>query len=350
MTVLVRVGFVPLVDAALLVVARNLGFAEHEGVDLVLQREASWASIRDKLSAGLIDAAHLLAPAAVAAGIGAGPPVEPVIAPVALSLNGNAITLSRAVHDAVVARLDGAAPTPAATAAALKRLVAEREGAGAPPLTFAHVFPFSTHHYQLRAWMTQGGIDPDTDVQLVVTPPPLMVSGMETGALDGFCVGAPWNSLAVIAGLGSIVHLGTEIVPDAPEKVLALSARRDRDDPATTDALVRAIVRASAWAGDPANREQLAVMLAAPEILDVEPSLVGHILAGSLMLSQGGEVRNDAAYVRLDQGVVSPDPAHAEWIVGRMADAGQVLDTAEARSRARSVYRPDRFADAMRRQ
>jgi two-component system, oxyanion-binding sensor len=116
-------------------------------------------------------------------------------------------------------------------------------------LTFGHVFPFSSHHYQLRLWLRAGHLDPDEDVRLVVVPPPFMVWTLRKGQLDGFCVGEPWNSLAVAAGAGTILHQGPDIVRDCPEKVLAFRAEWARSHGDDVRALAAAVGDASRWGG-----------------------------------------------------------------------------------------------------
>ena len=155
----IRIGFIPLADATALIVAVDKGFTAEEGLDVELVREVSWSNVRDKLNIGLFDAAHLLAPVAIASSLGLGHIKVPIAAPFNLGLNGNAITVSPALHAAIMGEIEGDRFDPMATAAALARVVANRKKAGAEPLTFGMTFPFSTHNYQLRFWMAAGGVD-----------------------------------------------------------------------------------------------------------------------------------------------------------------------------------------------
>ena len=168
MNVPLRIGFIPLVDAAALIVAVDKGFTRDEGLDVTLVREVSWSNVRDKLNIGLFDAAHLLAPVAIASSLGLGHIKVPIAAPFNLGLNGNAITVSPALHAAIMGELAGDRFDPMATATALARVVAGRKKNGADPLTFGMTFPFSTHNYQLRFWMAAAGVDPDEVLQLGV--------------------------------------------------------------------------------------------------------------------------------------------------------------------------------------
>ena len=239
MTTPLRIGFIPLVDAAALIVAVDKGFAAAEGLDITLVREVSWSNVRDKLNIGLFDAAHLLAPVAIASSLGLGHVKVPIVAPFNLGINGNAITVSPALHAALMEEIDGDRFDPMATALALSRVVAKRRKSGAEPLTFGMTFPFSTHNYQLRFWMAAGGVDPDEDVHLVVLPPPYMVDSLANGQVDAFCVGAPWNSVAVDLGIGHILHFVADILVSAVEKVLAVRQNWSEKNPEIVAALVR---------------------------------------------------------------------------------------------------------------
>ena len=205
MTTPLQIGFIPLIDAAALIVAVEKGFTRAEGLDVQLVRGGVVVEdVRDKLNIGLVDAAHILAPGPVASSLGLGHIKVPIVVPLTLNLNGNAITVSAALHAAITAEIDGDPLDPMATARALSRVVATRRRSGGEPLNFGMTFPFSTHNYQLRFWMAAGGVDPDEDVRLVVLPPPFMVDSIAGGQIDGFCVGAPWNSIAVDRGVGRI--------------------------------------------------------------------------------------------------------------------------------------------------
>ena len=173
----------------------------------------------------MFDAAHLIAPVAIASSLGLGHIKVPIIAPFALGVNGNAITVSPALNTAIAEAAEGDILDPMVSAQALARVVAQRKARGEEPLTFGMTFPFSTHNYQLRFWMAAGGVDPDEDVRLVVLPPPYMVESLQNRQVDGFCVGAPWNSVAVDLGIGHILHFDSEILARATEKYLGLRQR-----------------------------------------------------------------------------------------------------------------------------
>ncbi|MEZ5820350.1 MAG: CmpA/NrtA family ABC transporter substrate-binding protein [Bradyrhizobium sp.] len=348
MTAPLRIGFIPLVDAAALIVAVDKGFAEAEGLDVTLVREVSWSNVRDKLNIGLFDAAHLLAPVAIASSLGLGHIRVPITAPFNLGINGNAITVSPALHVAIMEEIDGDPYDPMATATALARVVARRKKTGAEPLTFGMTFPFSTHNYQLRFWMAAGGVDPDEDVRLVVLPPPYMVESLAGGQVDAFCVGAPWNSVAVDLGVGHILHFVSDILVRAAEKVLAVRQSWCERNPDVLAALIRSAARAADFIEQPENRAEAAHIISQPERLDVDAEVVRRTLDGWLKISPDGTMRQSDRYLlvgREDAG--RPEPAQAAWLYAQMVRWGQTAFSPEALKTAMNVFRPDLYEAAL---
>jgi len=340
----VRAGFMPLTDAAVLIAAADKGFAEQEGIALELVREVSWANVRDRLLLGDFHAAHLLAPIAIAANLGLGYPPVPITVPAALGLNGSSIIVSNELFLALAQRVDGNLADPAVSGTALAAIVADRKRHGADPLTFAMVFPFSTHNYLLRFWMAAAGIDPDEDVRLVVVPPSYMVESLSRGHVAGFCVGAPWPSVGVAAGLGHILHFGSEIVATSPDKVLAVRTDWFEANADAGERLLRAIVRAAFWCAAPANRAELAAILAQPDRLGISAEIIRYALDGRLVVNSNGETRSDSHYLWLDLSpAIRPHPEHAAWLYAQMVRWRQAPLSAAAALAAGGAYRPDLF-------
>ncbi|CAN5522791.1 CmpA/NrtA family ABC transporter substrate-binding protein [soil metagenome] len=343
-----QIGFIPLIDAAASIVAVDKGFTAAEGLDVTLVREVSWSNVRDKLNIGLFDAAHLLAPVAIASSLGLGHVKVPIVAPFNLGVNGNAITVSRSLHSAIMAEIDGDPYDPMATALALSRVVAARGKSGAEPLTFGMTFPFSTHNYQLRFWMAAGGVDPDEDVRLVVLPPPYMVESLSNGHIDGFCVGAPWNSIAVDLGVGHILHFVSDILVRAAEKVLAVRQDWSERNPDVVAALTRAHVHAADFIENPGNRAETATLLAKPERIGVSAEVIQRTLDGRLKISPGGTVRQSDNYLLVGrEGAGRPDPAQAAWLYAQMVRWGQAALSSDALKTACAVFRPDLYDAAL---
>jgi two-component system, oxyanion-binding sensor len=337
-----RIGFMPLVDCAPLVVARDLGFAMAEGLALDLVRETSWANIRDRIVLGHFDAAHMLAPMAVAARLGLGHIQAPVIAPYVLNQGGNSIAVTPALF-AEGGGDWGAFGDAGASGRVLADVVVRRARAGREQLTFASVYPFSGHDYQLRHWMAAAGIDPDRDLRLVVVPPPYMVEAMASGSVDGICVGAPWIGRAVDAGVGRLLLPCAALWPAVPEKVLGLHesfAERHADALA---ALLRALDAAGAWAEEPANCGRLAALLARSETIGVDETIVARALSGDLLIETGHDAAHVEGFLRFHgtggNGPVNrPRMTDGAWFAAQMIRWGQVRDPSVAFAAARATF------------
>lgn len=328
----VRAGFIPLVDCAPLAVAREKGFAAAQGVDLQLFKEASWANIRDRVNVGQFDVAHMLAGMPIAANLGVGHVKVPIIAPMALGAGGNAITVGQPLYDEL-ARGDLDLHDPLQVGEALRAAVKRRGTQGQEPLTFAMVFPFSNHNYQLRYWMAAAGINPDVDVRLAVIPPPYMVQSLKAGQIDGFCVGEPWNSLAAEQGVGNILLTGAQVWPAGPEKVLGVRASWADANPGTLAALLRALHQAAHWADEPVNRAELATILAGEEYLDIPLAPIEQALQGDLRF--GASEHPSVAC------------EHALWLYTQMVRWGQIAFSHDGARVACDTYRPDLLAAAL---
>ena len=329
-----QLGYVPLTDAAAMIAMVEGGFAAREGMRVDLVAEPSWATLRDKLALGLLDGAHLLAPLALASHLGLSGPPARLIAPAALARNGNAVTVSLALWQAMAPASD-ALPD---VARALARLAEPRFAAGRP-LCLATVHPFSSHTYQLGRLLALGGGRLDL-VRLVVVPPPRTVESLRRGLIDGFCVGAPWNSVAVAAGVGRIAALGVDIAPACPEKVLTLAAEmEERAAP-----LLRALKAAARWCGTPEHWPDLARLLGGRRHLDVDPDLILRGLRGDLPVAADGSVRAAPDYLVLGEDALSLEPGTATWLLDEMAAARQLVDAAAARRAAEGFLRPDLLA------
>jgi ABC-type nitrate/sulfonate/bicarbonate transport system substrate-binding protein len=330
-----RLGFIPLADCAPLAVADAFGLFEAEGLAVSLVREASWATIRDKVQARLLDGAHMLGPMTLASTLGAGGEAAAMVAPLALNLNGSAVTISR-VLAGEMRRVDpeGMAARPR-SARPLKRLIDRRKASGAPTLRFATVFAYSMHAYALRYWLADAGIDPDRDVRLVISPPPRMTAQLGAGEIDGFCVGAPWNAAAEANGSGEILIRAREFWPAGPDKVLGVTRAFAEREPEALQALLRALIKAAIWADAAENRPALATLLARPEYVGEPPEL----LSRSLVDSPDAVIFHRAA-------AGFPWLSHAAWFLAQMRRWGQIGPMTDALAVAAEVYRPDLYRRA----
>jgi nitrate/nitrite transport system substrate-binding protein len=339
-----RLGFIPLNDAAPLIIAATRGFFAAEGLEVTLAREVSWANIRDKVAVGLLDGAHMLGPLPIACSLGLSGPAVPMIAPFSLNLNGSAITVSKALAQAMrSADPPGMAARPR-TARPLKAVIEARRAAGEAPLTFAVVFPYSMHNYELRYWLAEAGIDPDRDVRLVINPPARMAQRLAAGDIDGFCVTAPWNAQAVAQGDGEIMIYASEIWRAGPDKVFGVTADWAARHPETLQALLRALLRAAAWCDEAANRAELGAVLAGPDYLAAPVEVVSQSLVGSPDYAPGEPGGPSLDYVIYHRYAASfPWRSHAVWFLSQMLRWGQIDESVDIEAVADAVYRPDLF-------
>lgn len=334
----ISAGFMPLMDCLIPVIAREKGFAAAEGIELTLVKETSWANIRDRIAVGHFDAAHMLAPMPLAAALGLNPIPAEVIAPFALGLNGNAITVSTALWARMV---DAGAPgdlDPAGVGAGLAKVVAE----GARP-RFGVVHQHSAQNYELRYWLAACGIAPGSDVEMVVVPPPLMTEALKAGAIDGHCVAEPWGSASVLAGAGRIATTKSKIWQGSPEKVLGVSARWAKANPGALAALLRAMHAAARWCGDPANRAEAAAILAAPNYIGLPQHIMVRGLTGALEVEKGRVLEVEDYFVPFAHDANYPWVPHAQWFWRQMVRWGDATDTAANAVRASGCYRPDLY-------
>lgn len=333
MSAVLRLGFIPLNDCAPLAVAKEKGFFAEEGLEVELSREASWATVRDKVAVGALDGAHMLAPMAIAATLGVGGERMPMVVPQSLNLGGSAFTVSKSLARALRA-LDPEGVN-LRSARPLARLIEARREVGSAPLTFAVVFPYSAHAYQLRYWLAEAGIDPDEDVRLVVVPPPRTAEQLRSGVIDGFYVGAPWGVQAVDQGVGEILVYSADIWRGGPDKVLAVAEGFAEAEPDALQAMVRALIRAGAWADAPAHREELVSILSRPEYVGARPHVIAELLT---------DAPEGLAYHRNAAGF--PWRSHAAWFASQMLRWGQAAPAPGFRQAAEAVYRPDLYRQA----
>jgi two-component system, oxyanion-binding sensor len=341
----IAAGFMPLLDSAILVVAKAKGFAEDEGVALKLARESSWANIRDRLAVGHFQVAHMLAPMPIAGNLGLTPLPSRTIAPMALGLGGNAVTVSNALWARMLdhgARETLDAATNGAALAAAVRAVPE----GRP--RFAVVHPYSGHNYELRYWLAACGVDPERDIEIIILPPPLMTEALASGALDGYCVGEPWNTAAVMQGLGHIATVRASIWRSSPEKVLGVEERWAGNNPEALAALLRALYRAAIWCADPANREALSTLMAEPAHVGLPAEWMAPALSGDIRVSSVDIVRVEDFFMPLARGATFPWKSHALWFFTQMVRWGQVAHSPENEAIARETYRPDLYRSALK--
>ena len=338
------IAFLPLTDSAPLVVARAKGFAEAQGIDLGLVRTTSWATLRDRLVYGQVQAAHMLAPLAIAVNLGLSQHPAAISAPFKLNVNGNALVMASAFAEA----LD---PDPAKRVhdpEAVAHDFANAIGLYKRKPVIGVVHRFSSHALMLRYWLGFAGVDPDRDVSLRVLPPSFMVEALRLGEIDGFIAGEPWNSAAVAEGLGEIVAAGVDIWRRGVEKVLAMRADWMETNPETVDRLLVAVSNAAAWCDDPANREELALLLGRPEHVGQPAEWIMAALSGRLVLRRGDAAVDIPDFLLFHREAAGfPWRSQALWIYSQLVRWGMVEADPATERRAADVFRPDIYRRAL---
>ncbi|MDO8884481.1 MAG: CmpA/NrtA family ABC transporter substrate-binding protein [Pseudotabrizicola sp.] len=335
-----RLGYVPLTDAAPLIVAQELGFAAEEGLALDLIRVQSWAQSRDLLGMGGIDAAHMLVPLPIAQTLGLGPAYPRFDLVMMLSVGGQAIAVSAALADAMRAQGHGFGfDDPIAAREALMAVAGGQLRVGVP-------FPFSTQAELVRRWLD--GTDLAPGVAIHTVPPPLMADALAAGEVDAFCVGEPWASYAVETGVGVLLLAGRAIWASPPEKGLVVTRDFTETRPEETGRLMRAVWRACRWLDRPDNRGTAAEILSRPEYLNLPPELTERGLLGRLHVSAAGEVRQFPDFIRFHDGAANFPWRSLAALLARRIAAAHGLDVTRAMETATECFRTDLYRQHLR--
>lgn len=343
MSLTVPVAFIPLVDAAPLIVAHEMGFAGEEGLKLDLQRAPSWSTVRDMLAFGRVDAAHMLSPVPVAMALGIGGVAKPISALMVLSMNGNVIGVNRRFEERL--RNAGYGFDFADADAAGKALV---EVVGGDRFRIGVPFVFSMHAELLYYWLTASGLPAPQKVEIKTVPPPLMADAIAAEEIDAFCVGEPWGSKSVETGSGALLLPGRAIWSAAPEKVLAVRTDWADQEPEIAARLMRAVWKACRWLGDPGSNTAASELLARQEYLDLNAEVLDRALTGRMVINARGEARHVPGFVSFFDGAATfPWKSQAAWISAQMVTR-LGLDRGQAAKAAREAFRTDLYRTHLR--
>lgn len=361
-------GFIKLTDCAPLVIAKEKGYFDDEGLNVSVEPQSNWKVLLDRVIDGQLDGAHMLAGQPIGATIGFGTKA-PIITAYSLDYNGNGITVSNEIWKQMQAndpKLDVPQPEHPITADSLKPIVDSYREEG-KDFNMGMVFPVSTHNYEIRYWLAAAGINPgfytkeniagtvDADVILSVTPPPQMPSTLEAGTILGYCVGEPWNQQAVVKGIGVPVTTNYDIWKNNPEKVFGVTKQWDEKYPKTHLAVIKALIRAGKWLdetdekGTLVNRQEACEILSRSEYVGADVDVIDNSMTGTFVF-QDTDVREMPDFnVFFKYNASFPHYSDCIWFLTQMRRWGQITESKPASwyaETAKEIYQPAIYQQA----
>lgn len=365
-----KFGFIKLTDCAPIVIAKEKGFFDDEGLQVDVVAQPNWKTLLDNVISGDLDGAHMLSGQPLAATIGFGTKAH-IVTAFTMDLNGNGITVSNNIWEKMQEndpKLDSDTPPHPITADSLKPIVDEKLEDG-EKLQMGMVFPTSTHNYELRYWLASADIHPgmytksdvggrtDAQVELSVTPPPMMPATLESGNIQGYCVGEPWNQQAVSKGIGVPVTTNYDIWKNNPEKVFGVSKAWADENPQTHLAVTKALIRAGKWldaadeSGQLVNREEAARILSRSDYVGADYDVIKNSMTGFFFFQKTDKREMPEFNVFFKDYATYPWYSDGVWFLTQMRRWGQISEPKTKAwyiDTAKSVYQPAIYLEAAR--
>ena len=363
-----KFGFIKLTDCAPIVIAKEKGFFEEEGLQVDVEAQPNWKTLLDRVINGELDGSHMLSGQPIAATIGFGTKAH-IITAFTMDLNGNGITVSNAIWEQMQAndpKLKSPTPPHPITAESLVPIVAEKKAAGSL-MKMGMVFPVSTHNYEIRYWLAAAGIHPgmytesdkvgetDAEVLLSVTPPPMMPTVLEAGNIEGYCVGEPWNQQAVAKGIGVPVTTNYDVWKNNPEKVFGVTKAWADEHPNTHLAVIKALIRAGKWldatdaSGKLINREEAVRILAQPNYVGADFDVIKNSMTGFFYFQKTDKRPMPDFNVFFKYYCTYPWYSDGIWFLTQMRRWGQITEPKTDQwyhDTVKDIYRPDIYKQA----
>ena len=363
-----KFGFIKLTDCAPIVIAKEKGYFEEEGLQVEVIAQPNWKQLLDNVINGELDGAHMLSGQPIAATIGFGTKAH-IVTPYTLDLNGNGITVSNAIWEGMVEndpKLDSETPPHPISADSLKPIVDEAKESG-QKLPMGMVFPVSTHNYEIRYWLAAAGINPgmytstdlkgftDGDIELSTTPPPQMPATLESGKNVAYCVGEPWNQQAVAKGIGVPVTTNYDIWKNNPEKVFGVTKAWADENPQTLIAVTKALIKAGKWldatdaSGKLVNREEACRILSQPNYVGADFDIINNSMSGYFYFQKSDKRPMPDFNVFFKYHATYPHYSDGVWFLTQMRRWGQITEAKPASwyaETAKSVYLPEVYRAA----
>ena len=331
-----NIGFVPMTDCAPLIVAQELGFFKDAGLDVNLSREVGWASVRERMLHGELDASHAHASMVYTMSCGLDSQPAPCATGLVMAHNGSAISFSNELWELGVR-----------DARSMKRVI--DSGKAKRKFRLAVVLKFSTQNYLLRKWLRQGGIDPDTDVEMVVVPPPQVFTCLIQGHIDGYCAGEPWSSIGLIKGVCWCAALTGEVDEMHPEKVLLVGADFEIQRHEEHVAMIGALIRAAEYCDKSYNKCELAKVLSDRRYINVSEAALLNALQGPFQLGMGMQSSSLDAIIFRRNNASAPTETKARWVLREINQNHLTKTPLElSREQIQSFFRIDIYDEAER--
>jgi nitrate/nitrite transport system substrate-binding protein len=304
-----KIGFIPITCATPLIMAHPLGFYSKQGLNVEVIKTAGWALIRDKMINKEYDATHFLSPMPLAISMGIGSNPVPMNVATIQNTNGQAITLHVKHKD-------------------------KRDPKSWKGFKFAVPFEYSMHNFLLRYYVAEAGLNPDTDIQIRVVPPPEMVANLRAGNIDGFLGPDPFNQRAVFEEVGFIHLLTKDLWNGHPCCAFGTSSEFIRQNPNTFAALFRSVLTAAAMARQPKNRELIAKVIAPQAYLNQPETVIAQVLTGKF--ADGlGKIQTVPDRADFDP---MPWQSMAVWMLTQMQRWGYIKGNVDYKQIAEKVF------------
>ena len=365
-----KFGFIKLTDCAPIVIAKEKGYFDDEGLSVEVEAQGNWKELLNRVINGDLDGAHMLAGQPIGATVGFGTKAD-VLTAYSLDYNGNGITVSNDIWKQMKPNVKKDATGKVIhpiTADSLKPIADEASNNNAK-LKMGMVFPVSTHNYEIRYWLAASNISPgfyydpstkqrdiagflNSDVELSVTPPPQMPQTLEAGTICAYCVGEPWNQQAVFKKIGVPVTTNYDIWKNNPEKVFGVSAEWAKKNPNTWIAVTKALIRAGHWLDASwKNRDEAAKILSQPNYVGAPYKVIKNSMTGTFEFEPGVDVREMKDFnVFFRYNASYPYYSDAVWFLTQMVRWGQITEQKEDswyHTMAKKIYRPDVYMKAV---
>lgn len=328
----INLGFVPLCDSAPIIIAKEKGFFEAHNLKVKLSREPGWASIRDKLSYGELDAAEAILGLVFALHLGLGCLAREVMTPLILSANGNAITMGNHIPKEIIAKDDGL------------QTFLKNDFKNDRPFTLAAVHPFSCHNFLLHSWLRRQNVIPGEHIEIVFLPPTILSRNLDAGTIDGFCVGDPWNSKTILEQKGWCAATSRDIYNGHPEKALLCSESFSQNRTEEMLNLTAALYQSCLYCSDPNNSQELVTILSKSRYLNTKKDYISNIFERNFETGHGTIKSNDLLLFS-GNDVNAPSSTKASWILSSMRQT-HIISNSTSIKNIGDIFRTDLFEEA----